>query len=364
MNHESMSSQSVPPSIRARIEQLAARARAVDHRELSAAENAALKASIKRKLKQQNAVLVAHYYVDSALQELADESGGCVSDSLEMARFSYQHPADTVIVAGVRFMGETAKILSPKKRILMVEREAECSLDLACPADEFTQFCDQHPQRTVVVYANTSAAVKARADWVVTSSIALNVVKHLFAGGEKIIWAPDKHLGDYVQRMTGADMWLWQASCVVHEQFKAEALRGLMKQHPDARVLVHPESPREVVALADVVGSTSQIIRAAKELDASEFIVATESGIFHKMKEAAPGKKFFEAPTAGHGATCESCAMCPWMKMNDLQRLDNILTDGGLTDGGNEIRIDESIRKRAERSIRRMVEFGQQQAQH
>ncbi len=359
MNHESMFSQSVPQSKRAHIEKLVARAWQVEHRELSDAESAALKASIKRKLKQQNAVLVAHYYVDGALQDLADETGGCVSDSLEMARFSYQHEADTVIVAGVRFMGETAKILSPKKRILMVEHEAECSLDLACPADEFAQFCDQHPQRTVVVYANTSAAVKARADWVVTSSIALNVVEHLSAAGEKIIWAPDKYLGDYVQRMSGADMLLWQASCVVHEQFKAEALRGLMKQHPDAAVLVHPESPRGVIALADVVGSTSQIIRAAKELDATEFIVATESGIFHKMKEAAPGKKFFEAPTAGQGATCESCAMCPWMKMNDLQRLDNILTLGG-----NEIRIDESIRRRAERSIRRMVEFGQEQAKH
>ena len=359
MNHESL----IPQSKRARIKKLAERAWAVDHPELDADETEALKTSIKRKLKQQNAVLVVHYYVDGALQDLADETGGCVSDSLEMARFSYHHDADTVIVAGVRFMGETAKILSPNKRILMVEREAECSLDLACPALEFSQFCDQHPERTVVVYANTSAAVKARADWVVTSSIAHKVVEHLCESGEKIIWAPDKYLGDYVQQKTGADMLLWQASCVVHEQFKAEALQGLMKQHPNAKVLVHPESPREVVALADVVGSTSQIIRSAAELDADEFIVATESGIFHKMKEAAPGKKFFEAPTAGQGATCESCAICPWMKMNDLQRLDNILTqDSNMS--SNEILIDESIRKKAERSIHRMVEFGQRPSQH
>ena len=355
MNNEFL----VPQSKRSRIKELADRAWAVEHPELGAAETEALKASIKRKLKEQDAVLVAHYYVDEALQDLADETGGCVSDSLEMARFGDRHEAGTAIVAGVRFMGETAKILSPKKRILMVEHEAECSLDLACPAREFSRFCDRHSERTVVVYANTSAAVKAHADWVVTSSIALKVIRHLHERGEKIIWAPDKYLGDYVQRMTGADMLLWRASCVVHEEFKAEALQGLMKQHPEARVLVHPESPREVVALADVVGSTSQIIAAARELDATEFIVATESGIFHKMKEAAPGKTFLAAPTAGEGATCESCAMCPWMKMNDLQRLDNVLTLGG-----NEILIDEHIRKKAERSIRRMVEFGRHRAAH
>ena len=355
MNNESL----IPQARRARIKELAKRAWAVEHPERDEAATEALKTSIKGKLKAQNAVLVAHYYVDGALQDVADETGGCVSDSLEMARFGHRHKAHTAIVAGVRFMGETAKILSPKKRILMVEHQAECSLDLACPADEFSAFCDAHPERTVVVYANTSAAVKARAHWVVTSSIALKVIKHLHARGEKILWAPDQYLGDYVQRMTGADMLLWRGACVVHEEFKADALRGLMKQHPDARVLVHPESPREVVALADVVGSTSRIIAAAKALDADKFIVATESGIFHKMKEAAPGKRFFEAPTAGEGATCESCAVCPWMKMNDLQRLENILNLGG-----GEILLDEAIRKKAERSIRRMVEFGERPSGH
>ena len=343
----------LPESRRARIAELVDAAWAVEHPELDAARTAALKASIKRKLKSRDAVLVAHYYVDGALQELADESGGCVSDSLEMARFSYRHPATTAIVAGVRFMGETAKILSPEKRILMVENAAECSLDLGCPADEFAAFCDAHPERTVVVYANTSAAVKARADWVVTSSIALKVVAHLHARGEKILWAPDKYLGGYVQRMTGADMLLWRGSCVVHEEFKAAALQGLMKRHPQAKVLVHPESPPEVIALADVVGSTSQIIAAAAELDAAKFIVATEAGIFHKMRQAAPGKTFIEAPTAGEGATCESCALCPWMKMNDLQRLDDVLTHGR-----NEILIDPAVRRNAERAIHRMVEFG------
>lgn len=364
MNHSSKSESdlhSAKPAHIVRIKELAKKAWAVQHPELDESQIASLKASITRKLKQQNAVLVAHYYVDDLLQDIADETGGCVADSLEMARFGYRHEADTVVVAGVRFMGETAKILSPEKRVLMVETEAECSLDIACPADEFAEFCDQHPGRTVVVYANTNAAVKARADWVVTSSIAVKVIQHLHEKGEKILWAPDKYLGGYVQRTTGADMLLWQASCVVHEEFKAAALQGLMKQNPDAKVLVHPESPQEVIELADVVGSTSQIINAAKESDAVKFIVATESGIFHKMKEAAPGKQFIEAPTAGEGATCESCAMCPWMKMNDLQRLDKILS----ADAGNkEIQIDESIRKKAEISIHRMVEFGQQPSTH
>ena len=180
--------------------------------EPSATERLELKNRIKRLLKDQNAVLVAHYYVHPDLQDLAEETGGCVSDSLEMARFGRDHAAQTVVVCGVRFMGETAKILNPEKRVLMPELEAECSLDLGCPPDEFTIFCDEHPDRTVVVYANTSAAVKARADWMVTSSIGLKIVEHLHARGEKIIWAPDRHLGAYIQRETGADMLLWQAS--------------------------------------------------------------------------------------------------------------------------------------------------------
>ena len=347
----------VSPAQLRRIKALAAHAWAVEHAELAPAQVRLLKARIKRLLQRRDAVLVAHYYVDEQLQELADETGGCVADSLEMARFGYRHPAQTVVVAGVRFMGETAKILSPEKRILMVETEAECSLDLACPAEAFAAWCDQHPQRTVVVYANTSAAVKARADWVVTSSIALAVIRHLQQRGETFIWAPDRFLGDYVQRQTAADMLLWQGACVVHEEFKAEALLGLMQQHPQAKVLVHPESPAGVIALADLVGSTSQLIQAARTMDADKFIVATESGIFHKMRQAAPGKTLLEAPTAGEGASCESCAQCPWMKMNDLRRLERILEGEG-----DEILIDEPTRRQAERSLRRMIEF--QQAAH
>ncbi|HEU0282630.1 MAG TPA: quinolinate synthase, partial [Gallionella sp.] len=191
-------------------------------------EKAALIAHIKQMLKEQDAVLVAHYYVNSDLQDLAEATGGYVSDSLDMARFGYEHPAKTIVVAGVRFMGETAKILNPEKRVLMPDLDANCSLDLGCPADEFIAFCDAHPDRTVVVYANTSAAVKARADWMVTSSIALPIVSHLKEQGQKILWAPDRHLGRYIQEQTGADMLLWQGSCVVHDEFKMNALEEMM----------------------------------------------------------------------------------------------------------------------------------------
>jgi quinolinate synthase len=317
-----------------------------------AAEKAALKERIRRLLKERAAVLVAHYYVDADLQDLAEETGGCVSDSLEMARFGRDHPARTLVVAGVRFMGETAKILSPGKRILMPDLDATCSLDLGCPADEFAAFCDQHPDRTVVVYANTSAAVKARADWMVTSSIGLDIVAHLHAQGKKILWAPDRHLGSYIQKKTGADMLLWQGSCLVHDEFKAVELDLLRAEHPGAKVLVHPESPAAVVEQADVVGSTTQLINAAQTMDASTFIVATDNGILHKMRMAAPGKHFIEAPTAGNSATCKSCAHCPWMAMNGLKNLAEVLESGT-----NEIQVDPAIGRLAVRSIDRMLDF-------
>lgn len=318
-----------------------------------------LKARIKQLLVEREAVLVAHYYVDADLQDLAEETGGCVSDSLEMARFGRDHAAKTLIVAGVRFMGETAKILSPEKRILMPDLDATCSLDLGCPVDEFTAFCDQHPDRTVVVYANTSAAVKARADWMVTSSIGLDIVKHLHAQGKKILWAPDKHLGGYIQKETGADMLLWQGSCLVHDEFKGVELDLLKEQYPDAKVLVHPESPANVVALADVVGSTTQIINAAVEMDADTFIVATDNGILHKMQAAAPGKRFIVAPTAGNSATCKSCAHCPWMAMNGLQNLADLLEnmDSRGTIAVHEVFVDPAIGKQAVTSINRMLDF-------
>jgi len=319
---------------------------------LTAEQSAALKQEIRELLIQEDAALVAHYYTDPEIQALAEETGGCVADSLEMARFGRDHKASTLIVAGVRFMGETAKILSPEKRILMPTLEATCSLDIGCPVEEFSAFCDQHPDRTVVVYANTSAAVKARADWVVTSSIALDVVNHLKQQGQKLIWAPDKHLGNYVQRETGADMILWDSACIVHDEFKAKALEDLKKVHPDAAVLVHPESPEAVVKLADVAGSTSQLIKAAKTLPNEQLIVATDRGIFFKMQQAVPGKTLFEAPTAGNGATCRSCAHCPWMAMNGLQSIRDVLVNAD-----QEILIEEGLRQQAVVSLQRMLNF-------
>jgi quinolinate synthase len=321
--------------------------------DLGSDEREVLMAGIAEALQRQDAVLVAHYYTAADIQRVADATGGVVSDSLEMARFGYQHPASTVVVAGVRFMGETAKILSPDKRVIMPTAEATCSLDLGCPADAFAAYCDAHPDRTVVVYANTSAAVKARADWVVTSSIAVDVIRHLHARGEKILWAPDKYLGDYIRRQTDADMLLWDGACIVHQEFKAIELEQLRAQWPQAKVLVHPESPPGVLAQADVVGSTTQLLQAVVELDADAFIVATDNGLFHKMRERAPGKTLLEAPTAGRGASCASCAHCPWMAMNGLRNLYR-----ALTGGGDEITVDPAVGARALISLQRMVNFG------
>jgi len=308
---------------------------------------------IKQLLIEKNAVLVAHYYTDPVIQALAEETGGCVSDSLEMARFGKQHSAETLIVAGVKFMGETAKILTPEKTVLMPELEATCSLDLGCPIEAFSAFCDEHPDHTVVVYANTSAAVKARADWVVTSSIALEIVDMLESEGKPILWGPDKHLGAYIEKETGAKMLMWQGACIVHDEFKAKALRDLKVQYPEAAVLVHPESPANVVDMADAVGSTSQLIKASQDMPNDHFIVATDKGIFYKMEQANPNKTFVAAPTGGNGATCRSCASCPWMAMNGLKSIHDAL----ISSVGKEIHVDEALAKKAMIPLNRMLNF-------
>jgi len=304
-------------------------------------------------LKEKNAVLIAHYYTDPEIQALAEETGGCVADSLEMARFGNNHSATTLIIAGVRFMGETAKVLTPEKTVVMPTLEATCSLDLGCPIEAFNAFCDDNPERTVVVYANTSTAVKARADWIVTSSCALEIVDHLDSQGEKILWGPDKHLGAYIQKQTGADMLMWQGACIVHDEFKTQALMDMKALHPDAAILVHPESPAEIIDLADAVGSTSQLIKAAQEMSNMKFIVATDRGIFYKMQQLCPDKEFFEAPTAGEGATCKSCAHCPWMAMNGLKEIEDAL----LEPSGKEVFVDMNLRDGALKSLDRMLTF-------
>ncbi|MFT6900449.1 MAG: quinolinate synthase [Colwellia sp.] len=320
---------------------------------LSDNERSQYKDRIKTLLKEKNAVLIAHYYTDPEIQALAEETGGCVADSLEMARFGNNHPATTLIIAGVRFMGETAKVLTPEKTVVMPTLEATCSLDLGCPIEEFSAFCDQHPDRTVVVYANTSTAVKARADWIVTSSCALEIIEHLDEQGEKILWGPDRHLGAYIQKQTGAEMLMWQGACIVHDEFKSKALKDMKALHPDAAILVHPESPADVIELADAVGSTSQLIKAAQVMSNKKFIVATDRGIFYKMQQLCPDKEFFEAPTAGEGATCKSCAHCPWMAMNGLKEIEDAL----LNPLGREVFVDMKLRDGALKSLDRMLTF-------
>lgn len=307
---------------------------------------------IKKLLEDKDAVIIAHYYVDKAIQQLAEETGGFVGDSLAMANFGNKHPAKTLVIAGVKFMGETAKILNPEKTVLMPTLEAECSLDISCPSEKFSTFCDKHLDRVVVVYANTSAEVKARADWVVTSSNAIQIIEYLADEGEKILWAPDKHLGSYIQNRTGADMLIWDGACVVHEAFKARSVEKLKQEYPNAAILVHPESPSEVVKMADVVGSTSALLKAVGDLPNKQFIVATDNGIFYKMNQLAPEKEFISIPIMGKGATCLSCAHCPWMAMNNLKNLKE-----ALAKECNKIEVEDNIIERASTSLNRMLNF-------
>lgn len=307
---------------------------------------------IKQLLKEKDAIVIAHFYTHADIQRLADETGGFVGDSLEMARFGAASSAKTLIIAGVRFMGETAKILNPEKQILMPTLAADCSLDFCCPPLEFAKFCKINSDRTVVVYCNTSAAVKALADWVVTSRNAIDIVNYLHGHGEKIIWATDRYLGGYIQRKTGADMLIWQGSCVVHEKFKAKGVLQLKYIYPDAAVLAHPESPSAVVDLADVVGSTSQLLEASEKMPNNIFIVATEVGILYKMQQKSPHKTFIMAPTRGNGATCISCANCPWMAMNTISGI-----EGCLLTGKEEIQVPEKIIKKALIPLERMLSF-------
>lgn len=343
----------IPLQLVSRINELAADAQPA--KVLNAEDKAALIRRIKKLLQERNAQIVAHYYVDADLQALAEETGGIVADSLEMANFGAQSDADVLVVCGVRFMGETAKLLSPEKTVIMPDLNATCSLDVGCPADEFAAFCSQHPDHTVVVYANTSVAVKAIADWVVTSGNALQIVNHLKAKGEKIIWAPDQHLGNWIEKETGIEMLRWMGHCIVHDEFKAFELEQLKREHPEAKLLVHPESSEAVVALADVVGSTKVLINAVQTLPDETFIVATDHGIFYKMRQLAPHKKLIVAPTDSKTTQCISCAHCPWMAMNGLQNLADSLEKLDQT-----IEIEESIRQKALGSLDRMLAFSRQ----
>ena len=308
--------------------------------------------SIKQLLLKNNAKIIAHYYVDEQVQRLAEDTGGFVGDSLEMARYGSKQKETTLIVAGVKFMGETAKILNPNKKVLMLDIEATCSLDTGCDYAEFKEFCDAHNDREVVVYANTSAKVKSISDWVVTSSIAVPLIEHLTSLGKKLIWAPDKYLGNYVIDTTGADMLLWDGSCIVHEEYKTIELKNMIAKHPDCDVLVHPESPRSIIQLANTVGSTTRLIEASKASKKKYIIVATEKGILYQMKKFSPNKIFLEAPTEGEGATCKSCGRCPWMNLNIVQKLLDVFNAKT-----NEIILSLDIIDKAKKPIDRMINF-------
>ena len=306
---------------------------------------------VKKFLDTNDAKLISHYYVDSEIQRLTEDTGGCVADSLQMAKFGTEQTEKNLIIAGVRFMGETAKILNPEKKIYVLDKDATCSLDDSCNVDDFKNFCDKYPDRDIVVYANTSAEVKAMSDWVVTSSIAIPLVESLASRGKKIIWAPDKYLGSYIQDQTGVDMIMWDGACIVHEEYKTIELKKLIQELGDCEVLVHPESPRSIIQLADVVGSTTKLINASKISKSKNIIVATEKGIFYQRKKLSPEKNFFEAPTEGEGATCKSCGRCPWMHLNTFDKLMNVINQN------NEIYLDEKTVAHAKKSINRMIEF-------
>lgn len=310
-------------------------------------EKSLLIEEIKRLKKEKDAAIMAHYYTDGDIQDLAD----VVGDSLALAQKARTLPNKVIVLCGVHFMGETTKILCPDKTVLVPDLEAGCSLADSCPAEEFTEFVKAHPGHTVVSYVNTSAAVKAVTDVVVTSSNALKIVAAL-PEGEKIIFGPDRNLGNYISSQTGREMLVWDGACHVHEQFSLDGILNLKKEHPQAKLLVHPECKRQIVLLADVVGSTAALLDFARKSDSKEFIVATESGILHKMRQLCPDKTFIPAPPEQSETPGCSCNNCAYMKLNTLEKLRDCLRDLSP-----EIHVDPEIARKAVRSIDRMLEM-------
>jgi len=303
-----------------------------------------LVAEIKRLKKEKNAVVLAHYYTIGEIQDLADFIG----DSLALARIAEKLDNAIIVMCGVHFMGETVKILCPDKKVLVPDLNAGCSLADSCPAPELEKFIEEHPGHTVISYVNTSAAVKALTDIVVTSGNAMDIVNSLPAD-EKIIFGPDRNLGNYINSQTGREMILWDGACHVHEQFSLEKILELKKQHPEAKVLVHPECPKPIRLVADKVGSTAVLLKWAEECEFDSFIVATESGILHEMRRRCPQKTFIPAPPAD--STC-ACNDCSFMKLNTLQKLYNTLRYELP-----EVTVDPAIIDRARRPITRMLEI-------
>lgn len=304
-------------------------------------------------IKKKNALLIAHYYTSATMQRLCEASGGFIGDSLEMARIGRDSDKDLLLVAGVRFMGETAKILSPNKTVIMPNLKAECSLDLCCQVEDLVKAKNEHPDATVVAYANTSAAVKANAHWIVTSSLAVELGKYLTKQGKPILWVPDRHLGSYIANRSECDIYCWPGRCIVHDAFEANALDFVKKEHTDALVLVHPEAPKAVVDKADFVGSTSQILAFAKSSSAKSFIIATERNIFYKLQTSCPEKEFIQAPVVSTQGHCISCANCPWMELNTLQSLIDALNNIDK----HSLSVDPQIAAKATIPLDRMLAF-------
>lgn len=306
-----------------------------------------LKNEIRRLCKEKNAVILGHFYQADEIQEIAD----FVGDSLALAQWAAKTDASIIVMCGVHFMGETAKILCPEKKVLIPDLNAGCSLADSCPADKFAEFVKEHPDHTVISYVNTSAAVKAVTDIVVTSTNAKQIVDSLPAD-EKIIFGPDRNLGNYINSVTGRDMLLWNGACHVHEKFSVEKIIELKRQYPDAAVLVHPECKNAVAKLADKVASTAGLLKYAMASDKKDFIVATESGILFEMRRKCPDKNFIPAPP--EDSTC-ACNECNFMRLNTLEKLYNCLKDESP-----EITVDPAIAEKAVRPIKRMLEISAQ----
>lgn len=305
-----------------------------------------LKKEIRELCREKNAIIMAHYYTEGVIQDLAD----FVGDSLALAQKAAQTEADIIIMCGVHFMGETNKILCPDKKVLVPDLNATCSLAESCPADKFSDFVKAHPGYTVVSYVNTTAATKAVTDVVVTSSNARQIVES-FPKDEKIIFGPDQNLGNYINSITGRSMLLWNGACHVHEKFSVEKILELKKAHPDAKILAHPECKGAVLKLADVVGSTAALLKFAIHDESEEFIVATESGILHEMQKSCPQKKFIPAPP--NDSTC-ACNECNYMRLITLEKLYNTLKYEWP-----EVEVDREVAEKAVKPINKMLEISQ-----
>lgn len=303
-----------------------------------------IKEKIRELCKQKNAIILSHYYTHGELQEVAD----FVGDSLALAQKAANTDADIIVMVGVHFMGETCKVICPEKKVLVPDMEAGCSLADSCKAEEFAEFVKAHPDHTVISYVNTTAAVKAWTDVVVTSSNAKQIVDS-FPKDEKIIFGPDRNLGGYINSITGRNMLVWDGACAVHERFSVEKIVALKNEHPNAKVLAHPECKGPVLKIADVVGSTAALLKYSIKSDDKEFIVATESGILHEMQKACPEKTFIPAPP--DDSTC-ACNECSYMKLNTLQKLYDCLQNETP-----EIFVDPEIAKEAIKPIQRMLDI-------